>query len=388
MSQDISGAHHWLSVMRRAPCSIGSLLPTPTPWLQDLVGADLSRTVRDGVTAVGPGSRTWRAAGIDSWEARAPRVMVPGHCSAPAVGTGQLPGAGSALTLAPLGSILTGFAAAGAVLCSPLWVPRALWLFDSSGSASSWTMGMDDSPNVTDDAADEIMDRIVKSATQVPSQRVVPRERKRSRANRKSRKCLGVGVRDSGSWERAPGALWPGRAGTQRWGFVNCPWCPAGPPVVFDERVLCWSVSTGRWGRRCAAAACPPWLPCLVRPPLVHTLSPGRSERPFDDFGVQGWIQWASCQGLPWVLCWGHVSAPHPALGGHFLGWRLFPSGSLLPTNVLKMSPEVASDFMVTAAAAASLQSCPTLCDPIGGSPPGKSTGKSHEQRSLVGCRL
>lgn len=30
------------------------------------------------------------------------------------------------------------------------------------------------------------MDRIVKSATQVPSQRAVPRERKRSRANRKS----------------------------------------------------------------------------------------------------------------------------------------------------------------------------------------------------------
>ncbi|XP_054936554.1 FH1/FH2 domain-containing protein 3 isoform X11 [Physeter macrocephalus] len=58
----------------------------------------------------------------------------------------------------------------------------------SRGSASSWTMGMDDSPNVTDDAADEIMDRIVKSATQVPSQRVVPRERKRSRANRKSSK--------------------------------------------------------------------------------------------------------------------------------------------------------------------------------------------------------
>ncbi|KAG8521663.1 FH1/FH2 domain-containing protein 3 [Galemys pyrenaicus] len=60
----------------------------------------------------------------------------------------------------------------------------------SRGSSSSWTMGTDDSPNVTDDAADEIMDRIVKSATQVPSQRVVPRERKRSRANRKSRHRL------------------------------------------------------------------------------------------------------------------------------------------------------------------------------------------------------
>uniref|UniRef100_A0A8C7HAZ5 Formin homology 2 domain containing 3a n=1 Tax=Oncorhynchus kisutch TaxID=8019 RepID=A0A8C7HAZ5_ONCKI len=37
-----------------------------------------------------------------------------------------------------------------------------------------------------DDEADEIMDRIVRSATQGPSQRAVPRERRRSRANRKS----------------------------------------------------------------------------------------------------------------------------------------------------------------------------------------------------------
>ncbi|XP_043833833.1 FH1/FH2 domain-containing protein 3 isoform X3 [Dromiciops gliroides] len=66
----------------------------------------------------------------------------------------------------------------------------------SRGSTSStWHAGMDDSPNVTDDAADEIMDRIVKSATQVPSQRVVPRERKRSRANRKSlRRTLKSGL--------------------------------------------------------------------------------------------------------------------------------------------------------------------------------------------------
>ncbi|XP_049757861.1 FH1/FH2 domain-containing protein 3 isoform X3 [Elephas maximus indicus] len=65
----------------------------------------------------------------------------------------------------------------------------------SRGSTSSWTMGIDDSPNVTDDAADEIMDLIVKSATQVPSQRVVPRERKRSRANRKSlRRTLKSGL--------------------------------------------------------------------------------------------------------------------------------------------------------------------------------------------------
>uniref|UniRef100_A0A8C4JN21 Formin homology 2 domain containing 3 n=1 Tax=Dromaius novaehollandiae TaxID=8790 RepID=A0A8C4JN21_DRONO len=56
----------------------------------------------------------------------------------------------------------------------------------------SWNAGNDDSPNATDDAADEIMDRIVKSATQVPSQRAVPRERKRSRANRKSCEYMAV----------------------------------------------------------------------------------------------------------------------------------------------------------------------------------------------------
>lgn len=65
----------------------------------------------------------------------------------------------------------------------------------SRGSTSSWTMGTEESPSVPDDAADEIMDRIIKSATQVPSQRVVPRERKRSRANRKSlRRTLKSGL--------------------------------------------------------------------------------------------------------------------------------------------------------------------------------------------------
>uniref|UniRef100_A0A8C9PKU3 Formin homology 2 domain containing 3 n=1 Tax=Spermophilus dauricus TaxID=99837 RepID=A0A8C9PKU3_SPEDA len=65
----------------------------------------------------------------------------------------------------------------------------------SRGSTNSWAVGTDDSPTIADDAADEIMDRIVKSATQMPSQRVVPRERKRSRANRKSlRRTLKSGL--------------------------------------------------------------------------------------------------------------------------------------------------------------------------------------------------
>ncbi|XP_072860058.2 FH1/FH2 domain-containing protein 3 isoform X5 [Pogona vitticeps] len=65
----------------------------------------------------------------------------------------------------------------------------------SRGRIGSWNTGIDDSPNATDDTADEIMDRIVKSATQVPNQRAVPRERKRSRANRKSlRRTLKSGL--------------------------------------------------------------------------------------------------------------------------------------------------------------------------------------------------
>ncbi|XP_067267424.1 FH1/FH2 domain-containing protein 3 isoform X2 [Chanodichthys erythropterus] len=44
----------------------------------------------------------------------------------------------------------------------------------------------EESQCATDDAADEIMERIVRSATQCPRERAQPRERRRSRANRKS----------------------------------------------------------------------------------------------------------------------------------------------------------------------------------------------------------
>ncbi|KAM9852444.1 FH1/FH2 domain-containing protein 3 [Aulostomus maculatus] len=49
-----------------------------------------------------------------------------------------------------------------------------------------WCTANDDPVNCTDDTADEIMERIVRSATQGPSQRTQPRERRRSRVNRKS----------------------------------------------------------------------------------------------------------------------------------------------------------------------------------------------------------
>uniref|UniRef100_A0A9J8BCB2 FH1/FH2 domain-containing protein 3-like n=1 Tax=Cyprinus carpio carpio TaxID=630221 RepID=A0A9J8BCB2_CYPCA len=56
----------------------------------------------------------------------------------------------------------------------------------ASRGRSAWAAGSEESQCVTDDAADEIMERIVRSATQSPRERAQPRERRRSRANRKS----------------------------------------------------------------------------------------------------------------------------------------------------------------------------------------------------------
>uniref|UniRef100_A0A3B5BA23 FH1/FH2 domain-containing protein 3-like n=1 Tax=Stegastes partitus TaxID=144197 RepID=A0A3B5BA23_9TELE len=50
----------------------------------------------------------------------------------------------------------------------------------------AWTPPTEDTQICGDDAADEIMERIVRSATQGPGTRAQPRERRRSRANRKS----------------------------------------------------------------------------------------------------------------------------------------------------------------------------------------------------------
>ncbi|XP_057690759.1 FH1/FH2 domain-containing protein 3 isoform X1 [Corythoichthys intestinalis] len=58
-----------------------------------------------------------------------------------------------------------------------------------------WCIANDDAINCMDDTADEIMERIVRSATQGPGQRSQPRERRRSRVNRKSlRRTLKSGL--------------------------------------------------------------------------------------------------------------------------------------------------------------------------------------------------
>ncbi|XP_030013183.1 FH1/FH2 domain-containing protein 3 isoform X3 [Sphaeramia orbicularis] len=63
------------------------------------------------------------------------------------------------------------------------------------GRVPPWCTTNDDPVNCTDDTADEIMERIVRSATQGPGPRTQPRERRRSRANRKSlRRTLKSGL--------------------------------------------------------------------------------------------------------------------------------------------------------------------------------------------------
>ena len=58
--------------------------------------------------------------------------------------------------------------------------------------------------------------------------------------------------------------------------------------------------------------------------------------------------------------------------------------------QVRKQHLELDMEQQTTAAAAKSLQSCPTLCDPIDGSPPGSPTPGILQARALdgVGCHF
>ena len=62
-----------------------------------------------------------------------------------------------------------------------------------------------------------------------------------------------------------------------------------------------------------------------------------------------------------------------------------FPSPVDLPDQGSSkyMSPALAGRLFTTAAAAKSLQSCPTLCDPIDGSPPGSPVPGILQARTL-----
>ena len=71
--------------------------------------------------------------------------------------------------------------------------------------------------------------------------------------------------------------------------------------------------------------------------------------------------------------CWRGLPCPPP--GDH-------PGPGIKPMSFI--SPALAGGFFTAAAAAAkSLQSCPTLCDPIDGSPPGPAVPGILQARTL-----
>ena len=199
-------------------------------------------------------------------------MTVPGHCGAPAVGTGELPvSARFRPDSAPLGSVADGLCC---VLLSEYLVLSGCLILQDPLVPGLWAW------------MTRLMSRMMQlmrswTASSSRPPKCPVSEWCRGRGSVPAPTGSLVSASELGRQTRPPGscllALYDPM--TQRWDLVNCLWCPEGPRVVFNERILWWTVSTGHWGRRCAAAACPRYSPCLVRPPLVHTLSPGRSER-------------------------------------------------------------------------------------------------------------
>ena len=76
-------------------------------------------------------------------------------------------------------------------------------------------------------------------------------------------------------------------------------------------------------------------------------------------------------------------------VGCHFLPQRIFPtegSNTGLPhcwQMLYRLSHQESPSNLAAAAAAKSLQSCPTLCDPIDGSPPGSPVPEILQARTL-----
>ena len=80
---------------------------------------------------------------------------------------------------------------------------------------------------------------------------------------------------------------------------------------------------------------------------------------------------------------------------------RDFPNGSVIKNSLANagdtvrslgredpLEKEMATHSSIAAAAAKSLQSCPTLCDPIDNSPPGSPVPGILQARTRVGCRF
>ena len=82
-----------------------------------------------------------------------------------------------------------------------------------------------------------------------------------------------------------------------------------------------------------------------------------------------------------WAPRLGSVSGPHVPPEKMCRGWKPSPSQLLLTASPLTISHGCPGSSAAAAAAAKSLQLCPTLCDPIDGSPPGSlSLGFSRQE--------
>ena len=90
---------------------------------------------------------------------------------------------------------------------------------------------------------------------------------------------------------------------------------------------------------------------------------------------------WCSCQeGVIIVCLWGTIRRAQ--LEGYPLGWEVYPV-KLRWTRKTGQDRGMSPDWERLAAAAKSLQSCPTLYNPIDGSPPGSSIHGIFQARVL-----
>ena len=119
-------------------------------------------------------------------------------------------------------------------------------------------------------------------------------------------------------------------------------------------------------------------------------------------FSREGFLHWASS---PSILSNSTILSPHSCAllyfpisvgSDHNLKYSSF---SLLVINTIEIIRVVRKDlcarlltsvsfYQYAAAAAKSLQSCPTLCDPIDGSPPGSHPWDSPGENTGVGCHF
>ena len=86
---------------------------------------------------------------------------------------------------------------------------------------------------------------------------------------------------------------------------------------------------------------------------------------PLCGLGDRGWLVWKHTPVVPWKLPVTYLPRDVPT------------------DKILALEPCCPGSYPGSAAAAKSLQSCPTLCDPVDGSPPGSSVPVILQARTL-----